>query len=74
MSAMVTVTYDTDGQVFYSGTATGNIYAWQGASCIKAFKLHEGSVMGLAYASGKLLSSGSKDNLVKISKDGQVLQ
>lgn len=40
MSAMVTVTYDTDAQVFYSGTATGNIYTWQGASCIKAFKLH----------------------------------
>ena len=30
--------------------------------------------MGLAYASGKLLSSGSKDNLIKISKDGLVLK
>jgi hypothetical protein len=28
--------------------------------------------MGLAFASGKLLSSGSKDNVVKISKNGQV--
>lgn len=74
MAAMITVTYDDDSKVFYSGTANGNIYVWQGASCIKAFKLHEGSIMGLAYASGKLLSSGSKDSLVKISKDGQVLQ
>lgn len=30
--------------------------------------------MGLAYASGKLLSSGSKDSLVKISKNGEVLK
>ncbi len=74
MTAMITVTYDTDAKLFYSGTATGHVYTWQGATCIKAYKLHEGSVMGLAYASGKLLSSGSKDSLVKISKDGQVIQ
>lgn len=30
--------------------------------------------MGLAYASGKLLSSGSKDECIKISKDGQVIK
>jgi hypothetical protein len=30
--------------------------------------------MGLAYADGKLLSSGSKDNLIKISKGGQLLK
>lgn len=29
--------------------------------------LHKGAVMGLAWASGKLLSSGSQDNLVKVS-------
>lgn len=74
MTAMITVTYDDQAKLFYSGTANGSIYVWQGASCIKTHKLHEGSVMGLAYASGKLLSSGSKDSTVKISKDGQVLQ
>jgi hypothetical protein len=30
--------------------------------------------MGLAFASGKLLSSGSKDNLIKISKNGAVIK
>lgn len=50
MAAMITITYDTDAKLFYSGTATGHVYAWQGASCIKVYKLHEGSVMGLAYA------------------------
>ena len=28
--------------------------------------------MGLAYASGKLLSSGSKDHCIKISQNGEV--
>jgi WD40 repeat protein len=70
MTAMITVTYDEDSKTFYSGTANGSIYHWQGNSCIKTQKIHEGSVMGLAYASGKLLSSGSKDNLIKISKNG----
>lgn len=40
MAAMITVTYDTDAKFFYSGTATGHVYAWQGASCIKVYKLH----------------------------------
>jgi hypothetical protein len=30
--------------------------------------------MGLNFASGKLLSSGSKDNLIKMSQNGQVLK
>jgi len=50
MTAMITVTYDYDAKNFYSGTANGSIYHWQGDSCIKAQKLHVGSVMGLAYA------------------------
>ncbi len=71
---MITVTYDSDAKVFLSGTANGKVYFWAGNSCTKTQKLHEGAVMGLAFASGKLLSSGSKDNLIKISKDGQVLK
>lgn len=74
MTAMITITYDYDEKLFYSGTANGCVYVWQGNSCIKTHKLHEGSVMGLAYASGKLLSSGSKDNSVKISKNGETLK
>lgn len=74
MAAMITVTYDNDAQLFYSGTSNGQIYHWAGNTCIKSQKLHDGAVMGLAYASGKLLSSGSKDCLIKISKDGQVLK
>ena len=36
--------------------------------------MHDGAVMGLAFAEGKLLSSGSKDNLIKISQNGQVIK
>ena len=36
--------------------------------------MHEGSVRGLQWANGKLLSSGSKDNLLKISVNLQVVQ
>jgi WD40 repeat protein len=71
---MVTITYDSDAKFFYSGAANGLIYYWQGNQCIKTDKLHEGSIMCLTYTSGKLLSSGSKDNCIKISKDGQVLK
>lgn len=74
MAAMITVTYDDEAKIFYSGTSSGNIYAWQGNTCIKAIKVHDGAVMGLAYASGKLLSSGSKDSLIKISKNGEILK
>jgi hypothetical protein len=67
---MITVTYDDEAKLFYSGTSNGQIYSWQGNSCVKVQKLHEGAIMGLTYASGKLLSSGSKDSLIKISKNG----
>lgn len=70
MQPMITCTYDPEAKCFYSGTAKGSIYTWQGNSCTKSVKVHEGSVMGLAFASGKLLSSGSKDGLIKISKNG----
>jgi hypothetical protein len=37
---MITITYDYDAKVFYSGTATGQIYTWQGNTCTKSQKLH----------------------------------
>ncbi len=68
MTAMVTVTYSPESNCFFSGTADGSIYRWEGNTCVKVHaKIHQGSVMGLAWANGKLLSSGSKDNKIKVS-------
>jgi len=36
--------------------------------------VHEGSVRGLQWANGYLLSSGSKDNILKVSKGYQVVK
>jgi WD40 repeat protein len=70
---MVTVTYDADKDCFYSGTGNGAIYEWKGNSCVKAVKVHEGAVKCLHWSNGKLLSSGSRDHLLKVSKDGAIL-
>ena len=40
MAAMITITYDYDAKVFYSGTSTGQIYRWQGNNCTKSQKIH----------------------------------
>ncbi len=40
MASMITVTYDSDAKLFYSGTSTGQVYNWQGNSCVKTQKLH----------------------------------
>ncbi len=66
---MVTITYNSDNNTFYSGSSTGEVYVWQGNQCIKNYKLHEGSVMGLSFLNGKLFSSGAKDNLLKITQN-----
>lgn len=66
---MITVTFNSEDNCFYSGTIKGQIYEWRGNSCVRNSKFHEGSVRGLQWANGKLLSSGSKDNLLKISKN-----
>ena len=58
MTPMVTVTYDSSANKFYSGTTKGEIYTWDGNQCVKAQKLHEGSIMALTWTDGKLLSSG----------------
>ena len=71
---MVTVTYDSDAKKFYSGTTKGQIYTWEGNSCVSVQKLHEGSVMALTYTNGKLISSGSKDFLIKISQNGEIVK
>ena len=74
MNPMVTVTYDSDAKKFYSGTTKGQIYTWEGNSCVSVQKLHEGSVMALTYTNGKLISSGSKDFLIKISQNGEIVK
>ena len=71
---MITITYDEENKCFYSGTIKGSVYEWRGNNCIRNVKLHEGSVRGLQWANGKLLSSGSKDNLLKVSKNLEVIQ
>jgi len=67
MTSMITITYSPENKCFFSGTAKGSIYVWSGNSCSKSVPMHKGSVMGLNWACGKLLSSGSKDGLIKIS-------
>jgi WD40 repeat protein len=68
MVPQICITYNSETKTFYSGTSQGDIYEWAGNSCIKAAKVHEGSVRGLQWAGGYLLSSGSKDNILKVSK------
>lgn len=71
---MITVTYNNDSDCFYSGTAKGSIYQWNGNACTNSKKMHEGYVRGLQYANGFLLSSGSKDKKLIISKDFEALK
>ena len=68
-NSMITITYDGERKCFYSGTTKGTIYEWQGNSCVRCAKLNEGSVRGLQWANGVLLSSGSRDNKLVISKN-----
>lgn len=73
MNGMVTVAYNTENNCFYSGSTKGGVYQWNGRSCSKHNDMHKGSVRGLQWSNGVLLSSGSKDNCLKISKDFEVL-
>ena len=71
---MITITFNEEANCFYSGTVKGTVYDWKGNNCVKHVKMHEGSIRGLQWANGKLLSSGSKDKTLKISKNFEVLQ
>lgn len=68
MVPQIVVAFNNDTKTFYSGTSQGDIYEWSGNTCIKSAKVHEGSVRGLQWSNGYLLSSGSKDNVLKVSK------
>lgn len=68
MAPQIVVTFNADTKTFYSGTSTGDIYEWAGNTCIKSANVHQGSVRALQWTGGFLLSSGSKDNLLKVSK------
>ncbi len=74
MESMITITFNPESDCFYSGTAKGSVYQWNGNSCSGTKKLHQGSVRGLQWANGVLLSSGSKDNKLIISKDFEILK
>ena len=69
MESMITITYNAEKDCFYSGTAKGAIYEWQGNACVNHVKLHDGSVRGLQWSNGFLLSSGSRDKQLIISKN-----
>lgn len=75
MTSMITITYSPEDNCFFTGTSKGCIYKWSGNTCIKSFEnIHQGSVMALSWASGKLLSSGSRDNKLHIcNAEGEVL-
>lgn len=74
MEPMITITHNPDRDCFYSGTAKGSVYQWQGNSCTGTHKLHQGSVRGLQWSNGFLLSSGSKDNKLIVSKDFEIIK
>ena len=74
MESMITITYNNDSDCFYSGTAKGSIYQWNGNTCSGAKKMHQGSVRGLQYSNGFLLSSGSRDKKLIVSKDLEALK
>ena len=73
-TSMITITFDAEKNCFYTGTSKGSIYEWQGNSCVNSVKMHEGSVRGLQWSNGVLLSSGSRDNKLIISKNMEVLK
>lgn len=69
-ATMITTTYDPVSKNFLSGTGKGHIYHWSGRTCTKCEEAHQGAVMGLQAAAGVVLTSGSKDNKIKLWKDG----
>lgn len=74
MDTMITVAYSDEKNCFYSGSAKGLIYEWNGNTCSKSAKVHDGSVRGLQWVNGVLLSSGSRDKTLKISNGLEVLK
>lgn len=74
MQSMITIAYDGEKGCFYSGTNKGSVYEWQGNTCTNSVKLHSGSVRGLQWSNGFLLSSGSIDKKLIISKNLEALK
>lgn len=74
MNPQICITFNSDANTFYSGSSTGDIYEWSGNTCIKSAKVHNGSIRGLQWSNGYLLSSGSKDNQLKISKGYEIVK
>ena len=72
-STMISMAYNAEDDCFYSGTGKGSVYEWKGNSCVRSVKLHEGSIRGLQWANGVLLSSGSRDNKLIVSKNLEAL-
>ena len=71
--SMITAAFNIEQNCFYSGSSKGYIFQWNGNSCTKSAEMHQGSVRGLNWSNGFLLSSGSRDKTLKVSKDFEVL-
>ena len=66
-SAMSTVTFNGASGAFLSGSIDGFIFTWEGISCTKVRKTHDGSVMAINWIDGITYSSGSQDRTLKLS-------
>ncbi len=59
--------FDDQG-VCYTGGANGLIYVWNGNTCAKTLKFHNGGFVGaLRFAEGKIYSGGKDGNLCVIN-------
>ena len=74
MTPQIVVTYNSETKTFFFFFSQGDIYEWSGNTCVKSAKVHQGSVRGLQWANGYLLSSGSKENILKVSKGYEVIK
>jgi len=66
-SAMSAITFNSTDNSFLSGSIDGFIFTWDGTSCSKVRKTHDGSVMAIHWVDGITYSSGSQDRSLKLS-------
>lgn len=71
-TAMSTVTFNSADKTFLSGSIDGFVYIWEGVSCTKVMKAHEGSVMAINWVDGLVYSSGSQDKTLKVWESGML--
>lgn len=66
--------FDDQG-VCYAGGANGLIYVWNGSTCSKTLKFHNGGFVGaLRFAEGKIFSGGKDGNLCIINTQSHTVE